>query len=684
MKRIYFFFILFLFSSCIKDESSSTFTDQLNEDNTGDTITDPPSDPFYDSSWHIENTGQKNFATNAATPGEDSKIFKVHEMGYFGEGIRIAISDGGVQVDHPDLGDNQLIKEHRNYSFNEPTQWTDPNSNPIPSDGDGHGTSVAGLISAVGWNNLGSRGVAPKSKFAGFYFITSLSESETIESFYNRLFSQMDGDFDIFNYSYGSSGCEFVGEIELESDALLAGVEKLRDKLGAIYVQSSGNSFVFSESLCSNRYDNTNRDPSKAIPYKILAGALNANGTKASYSSPGSGLWVSAAGGEDGVVNPALFSTDVSGCQFGLSQMIAGSTLFNDGYHPLNLGCDFTNKMNGTSGAAPIVSGIIALILEANPKLSWRDIKHILALTADEVDSEGSNILNHPGGEILSNYTYDVKWTTNEAGFHFSNWYGFGRINALAAVNLAKDYDFPLGPYNRTEDPNTNKWYYSSGEINLAIPDANSSGVSSQISVLHNFLIEAVQIRLTTTHTKPGNLAVHLVSPSGTESRLLNINSNFTNTSLDEDFLLLSNAFYGEESLGNWTLKIVDGKSSNTGFLKNWKMNIHGSPKRASGLIPNSPKNFIYNANTSLLSKTPVFNFTHSTSPDIIRYEIAIGDTPQGQQIKKWYSIGYTNNFQINKLSLKRNNRYYLHIKAIDKNEISSLITTLDWMTNSL
>ena len=71
-----------------------------------------------------------------------------------------------------------------------------------------------------------------------------------------------------------------------------------------------------------------------------------------------------------------------------------GSTHFNDGAHPENIGCFFTSKMNGTSAATPILSGIIALMLEANPDLGWRDVEHILALTADKIDNTNSNILS--------------------------------------------------------------------------------------------------------------------------------------------------------------------------------------------------------------------------------------------------------------------------------------------------
>ncbi|KAE9412555.1 hypothetical protein Angca_005488, partial [Angiostrongylus cantonensis] len=82
----------------------------------------------------------------------------------------------------------------------------------------------------------------------------------------------------------------------------------------------------------------------------------------------------------------------------------------------------------GTSFATPIVSGVIALMLQANPNLGARDIQNILALTAKRVDPNGSN------------------WTTNGAtnwnggGMHASEDYGFGEIDARAAVRLAETW----------------------------------------------------------------------------------------------------------------------------------------------------------------------------------------------------------------------------------------------------
>ena len=83
--------------------------------------------------------------------------------------------------------------------------------------------------------------------------------------------------------------------------------------------------------------------------------------------------------------------------------------------------------MNGTSSAAPVLSGVIALMLQANPILSWRDVKHILAITADEVDYSLDTPIDHPLGPLFDAppLIYDYKRVKNFAEVEFSNWYGF-------------------------------------------------------------------------------------------------------------------------------------------------------------------------------------------------------------------------------------------------------------------
>src|SRR5262249_47874300 len=133
---------------------------------------------------------------------------------------------------------------------------------------------------------------------------------------------------------------------------------------------------------------------------------------------------------------PAMVTTDQSGCGKGFSVTNSGESLFNNGAAP-NTSCNYTNTMNGTSSATPVTVGVIALMLEANPALTSRDVKHILASTARQIDASRAAVtIAITGG----NFVAEPAWTTNNAGHKFHNGYGFGLVDAGAAVTMAKGY----------------------------------------------------------------------------------------------------------------------------------------------------------------------------------------------------------------------------------------------------
>ena len=89
-------------------------------------------------------------------------------------------------------------------------------------------------------------------------------------------------------------------------------------------------------------------------------------------------------------------------------------------------------------------------------------------------------------------------------------------------------------------------------------------------------VIEAVQIRVSITHTFTGDLGIELTSPLGTRSVLKNIADQFAGDDNLSNMVLLSNAFYGENPTGAWTIKVVDGEAVDTGTLDNWAIRVYG------------------------------------------------------------------------------------------------------------
>ena len=549
-------------------------------------------DPLYQYSWHLKNDGQNTFSLFYGAPGVDINVTDIHAQGITGRGIEICVSDTRIDLHHEDINGNKLLSKSRNYLLANPPYI----GNPTATVDEHHGTSVAGIIGAVANNNLGSRGVAYKSKIAGMNFLLSQSLYKSID--------QASVDVDIFNYSYGATECLISPLDPAYENALMNGALNLRGGKGAIYIQAAGNEHIDSlydrekPNKCLgipglegiNYYGNSNMDQSRATPFTIIVGAINSLGFSSSYSTPGSNLWISAPGGEYGLdsgpsifASPAIIAPDIEGCDVGSATSLASKNEFERNGNGLNPHCNYTSTMNGTSSAAPVLSGVVALMLEANPSLKWRDVKHILAKTARIFDYSTAD-QTHPDGSDLAGHVYDYGWKTNYKGYKFHNSYGFGVVDAKAAVEMAKAYNLDLGLMYVLD--------YSSPVLNSSIPNNSSLGTTSSVVVNDaNLEVESIQLELEFDHPVLSDLGVELISPSGTKNKLMWINSNILEGSFfragTTKLKLLSNAFYMEDSLGTWQIKVVDGGSDNSGKLISWKMSVYGhQPINSDGATP--------------------------------------------------------------------------------------------------
>lgn len=542
-------------------------------------------DTLKEQQWHLINTGQAAFALTPGSSGQDIHYTDSVKNNILGGGVKIAISDSGAYVAHPDLKPNNLVNENRSYTnnFQSSQTWLGDPTPAANSPGDAHGTAVSGLAVAKGWNGIGGRGMAPEAKFAAFKFLQAQDALASAGLVLQGLYDQFAGTFDIYNYSWGDAQCALTEYEQSYTDKLASGVTTQRNGRGAIYMMASGNSFTEDVSDCySNVAANTdfvlgnvNFSELNTTPYVINVAAVNAFGLSASYSTPGSANWIASTGGEYGwsmaeagapeASEPALISTDYPGCNNGLSSLDKAKSSFDNGTN--NANCEYTNTMNGTSGATPVATGAAALMLQTNPNLTWRDVKYILAKTADKVNPTFA-FPNHPAtGFNLTGHTYELPWVTNAAGMHFQNWYGFGRINVDAAVTMAKNYASGWGPFRSTN-------WRTSGTISVAIPDNSATGAGQTATITDSMVIEAVQIRASISNCA-GDMGIELTSPSGTKSYLMNINSKLRDGAI-LNHVFLSNAFLGEPSAGNWTLRVIDGRATCTANLTNWQLQFHG------------------------------------------------------------------------------------------------------------
>ncbi|WP_413575111.1 S8 family serine peptidase [Bdellovibrio sp. HCB290] len=559
-----------------------------------DTCFNDGGDPLFSYAWHLANCGQSGVSRNGGTSGVDLNLRATWSAGILGNGIKVRVSDDGLENTHEDLKSNfqTVALRSRDYSLSAtPTPnasvWVAanappsncPNANPALAAYDDHGTAVAGLIAAAGGNGVGSRGVAPKAQLA----IANLLSCRVTESDAMLVDQATGTDFDILNMSWGVEQNKKPVIVTAYESQLHYAVTNYRSNKGAILVKAAGNSFY---SECNDTaYDgldnastcigNANFDGDNTNPYQIIVGALNAKGIAASYSSPGANLWISGFGGEFGYTNPAMVTTDRTGCGNGFSYTGASNTVpFENGSSP-NTNCNYTATFNGTSSAAPTVSGVAALMLETNPNLTWRDVKYILAKTADPMDYVTTGSIAHPRATyvtIPTGYSWELPWKTNSAGFKFHNWYGFGKVNVDAAVAMAKNYTYPLGTYFESA------WANFTG-LNLAVPASSAVGETSSVTIAassnQDVKIESVQIRLEVTSTDISDLAIELTSPSGMRSIVVNMHNSLRELDNYSNEIFLTNAFYQERSTGLWTLKVVSGGSAAT--ITSWGLRFTGA-----------------------------------------------------------------------------------------------------------
>lgn len=586
-------------------------------------LLDDSKNPLGKYQWHLYNSGKTAYASEVGKAGEDINVYSVLKNDCLsGNGVYVGVVDSGLELSHPSLQPNieNEINKSKTWSMNFRNNNLAKNDpSPTADDDRDHGTMVSGIIGMRSNLGFGGSGVAPRTHLSGYNVIQS--EAQNFQNFMDSLGgSDASKGNDIFSMSYGFNNVSQIKEdtpsIKASVEAFKLGTKTLRNAKGAVYVKAAGNGFkslgFFSGSACdsANKYNlscqNSNMNFENTLAEVITVGALNAQGKRSSYSTTGSSLWISAPGGEYGknkawveeklkkinetvdwskyrpsLGEPAIFTTDVSGKKYGSSKVIDNpkkdqileiGNEFNSCDVAENKDGNYTNSMNGTSSATPVTSGSIALILEANPKLTWRDVKYILAKTATMVDPDFSGVkMNLDNGET---YQAELGWVTNDAGFHFSNWYGFGRINVAEAVTLAKNYNINLAEYVEKD------WIKSSQEVNNVVVKAgNVKGYESAITIAkdNSLIIENVQIRASIDSKYIGDVAIELVSPSGTKSIIWNAANAFSKNGNIVDMQIQSNAFYGENSSGDWKIRIINtGLHKADATFKGWRIKISG------------------------------------------------------------------------------------------------------------
>lgn len=419
------------------------------------TVKYEPGDPLIRDNrvWHYE----------AAYPGH-MRIQNVWDY-YRGQGAVIAITDGGVQVDHQDLEANYNSVLSRDYINGD----ADPRPYPAASNDDNHGTAVAGLAVAVGENWTDLVGGGRSGGTAGVAFLADFAVSKILNSYNASKMSGLPTDslvYQALTLQLGSG--QAVSQVWVNNnswgpldDALTLGVLQPltaqgmfeatvngRNGLGTVLVFPAGNGGWTNPianrppppTLYPGRQDCANFD-GYLNRFTIGVGAYDATLYKFADSEMGSNLILSAPG--DGVCttdrsvrtnsNPNPASDNLGYVVWPtppISSDFDGDLLVwpNDPDHWTYENGDYIQGISGTSFACPLVSGTAALMMQARPTLSWRDVRQLMVHRAqDLLPTPGPN---NPG---VPHNLWDA-WLPNAANLNYNCWYGFGGLEASRFV----------------------------------------------------------------------------------------------------------------------------------------------------------------------------------------------------------------------------------------------------------
>ncbi|XP_004567097.1 proprotein convertase subtilisin/kexin type 7 [Maylandia zebra] len=472
-------------------------------------------DPNYPKQWHLHNDVSK---------GMDINVTGVWERNITGQGVTVVVVDDGVEHTHQDIQPNYSPEGSYDLNSNDP----DPMPHPDIHSDNHHGTRCAGEIAAVSNNSFCAVGVAYGSKVAGIRVLDG-PLTDSLEAIAFNKHYQVN---DIYSCSWGpdDDGHTVDGPHPLGKAALQHGVIAGRRGFGSIFIVASGNGGQYN--------DNCNYDGYANSIYTITIGAVDEKGKMPFYAEEcASMLAVTFSSGRGSL--RSIVTSDWS---------MQGGT-----------GC--TEGHTGTSAAAPLAAGMVALMLQVRPCLTWRDIQHIITFTATKCDSSAD-------------------WKVNGAGFHHSHQHGFGLLNAWRLVNAAKVWEsvpFLLSYQSSVIKEETPIVIYPDELVltwEVSAADLRQSGMET---------LEHVAVTVTVIHPCRGNVEFVLICPSGMTSVIGARRAIDRDNAGYQDWTFSTVRCWGERAQGLYTLKISDHKDESSvqcaavGVLKERKLTLYGS-----------------------------------------------------------------------------------------------------------
>ncbi|RUS76822.1 hypothetical protein EGW08_015420 [Elysia chlorotica] len=447
-------------------------------------------------------------------------VMEAWKKGFTGKNVVVTILDDGLEHQHQDLRRN--YDPYASYDINQ--HDPDPVPRYDPSNENRHGTRCAGEVAAEANNTHCTVGIAPDSRIGGIRMLDGdvFDAVEAASLSFNR------SHIDIYSASWGpdDDGKVVDGPGKLAMKAFIEGINEGRNGKGSIFVWASGNGGSARDSCNCDGYTNS--------IFTVSISSTSETGKKPWYLEE---------------CSSTLATTYSSGAIH--EKQMATTDLHNR--------CTTTHT--GTSASAPLAAGIIAMVLEANKDLTWRDVQYITLMTARPEPIQ------------------DGQWITNALGRKVSLRYGYGLMDASAMVDLALKWrNVPEKHECVSVSPDTDillqpKQKYSS--------KLEVFGCQGQPDREINFL-EHVQARVSLTFYRRGQVILYLTSPSGTRSKLLQERPSDMSAGGFDNWPFLSVQFWGEQPQGVWTLDIEDAGrdvwgSTGGGKLSSWSLVLHGT-----------------------------------------------------------------------------------------------------------
>ena len=468
--------------------------------------------------------------------GVDINLLPAWALGLSGKGVSIGIFDTAMDVDHVDL--------HQNVDLSKAIAGAHPTS--VSAYGDEHATAVAGIIAGAR-NDTGIVGVAYDARITP---VNIFDEAARADYIWKAIDQQ--ARFDVTNHSWAFTTVfdpvwtTRAGAARIDGFAEAAAHG--RGGLGTIAAVAAGTYRAYGSP--------TEMNGLTVDRHVVVVGATDMDGHVTAYSNPGASLLVVApsSGDETGVT-----TSDVTG---------------EKGYSPE----DYTSSFGGTSAATPQVAGVVALMLDANPRLGWRDVQTILAITARHT---GSDLGEGAKGYESADWQENGAGLWNGGGLHFSNDYGFGLVAAAGAVPLAPTWNDAFGRAGTSRNERVGV-----GQATAWQDLGGGATATFTVEIAKNVSIEALVLSLPDlSFSDARDLVIEVVSPDGTVSRLLD-DVGVEGARIGKGWTLMSRAFLGENAAGTWTVTVTSLDPADAGRVGRAVIKAYGAAGTArSGTV---------------------------------------------------------------------------------------------------